>query len=323
MDQVSKTTPRKYFVIIGVIIATIFAIIYFSNEDKSLDTYLLGGFIITQVLLFMVDQIFQNIRGTRNDLKEHTKSINEVYKLLTLVSLEQGRHQEPWKHFLKFPKEYKSSRTQYFDELLEGIKPEKLHEDNLKYNSVYDYYESAIEHLKDKKYKNIYEHWKKAKTMLDELNSKTSIEERLEDRIKEKMDKCFPDFKNSIIELKSYSISNIRQFIIDYFKYADHSHDYDLRFLKYDESNERKVIYLNWKRNDIHMWSDSDIDFEKYMQLVTEIVNDDSLKNFYYEYGCERDNISKELECFREKLEKIVHALKIRPLIKGKCSGCP
>ena len=307
----------------AVITVSVFGVMLLLNENKSLDTYLLGGFIITQVLLFMVDQIFQNIRETRNDLKEHTKSINEVYKRLTLVSLEQGRHQEPWKHFLKFPKEYKPSTPQYFDELLEGVKPETLHEDQLKYDSVYDYYGSAIDHLKDKKYKHIYEYWKKAETMLDELNSKTNIGKMLEDRIKEKMDKCFPDFKNSAIGLKFYNISNIRQFIIDYFKYADHSPDYSLQFLKYDESNKRKVIYLNWKHNDIHMESDSDIDFEKYTQLVTEIVNDESLKNFYHEYGSEHDNILKELDCFREELEKTVKDLKIRPLIKGRCGGCP
>ena len=322
LDRVSETIPRKYIVIIGLIAAAIFAVIFFSNEDKSLDTYLLGGFIITQVLLFMVDQIFQNIRETRNDLKEHTKSINEVYKRLTLVSIEQGRWREPWKHFLKFPKEYKSLTTQHMEELLEGIKFETLHEDHLKYDSVYDYYESAIEHLKHK-YKHIYKHWENTKNRLDKLNSKTSIQEKLEDRIKEKMDKYFPDFKNNLVGLKYYSTSNILQFIMDYFKNVDNFSEYALKSLDYNGSNEHKVIYSNWKRNDIHMGSDSDIDFEKYTQLVTEIVNDDSLKNFYHEYGSEHDNILKELECFREKLEKIVKDLKIRPLIKGKCNGCP
>ena len=321
--RVSEIIPRKYIVIIGVITVAVFAVIFFSNEDKSLDTYLLGGFIITQVLLFMVDQIFQNMRGTRNDLKEHTKSINEVYKRLTLVSIEQGRHQEPWKHFLKFPKEYKSSGTQDFDKLEEGVKPETLHEDQLKYDSVYDYYRSAIEHLKHKKYKGIYEHWENVKNKLDELNSKTNPKKMLEDRIKEKMSECFPDFKNGITGLKSYSISDIREFIIDYFKYADHSPDYDLKFLKYDKSNKYKKIYLSWKHNAVHIRSDSEIDFKEYKRLITEIINDDSLKNFYYEYGSEHDNILEELNCFKDELEKIVVDLKIKPWIEGKCHGCP
>ena len=306
-----------------VITVAVFVVMLLLNEDKSLDTYLLGGFIITQVLLFMVDQIFQNIRETRNDLKEHTKSINEVYKLLTLVSIEQGRWREPWKHFLKFPKEYKSSMTQYREELWEDIKkPEKLYEDHLKYDSVYDYYDSAIEHLKHK-YKHISKHWENAKNLLDELNSKTSIEERLEDRIKEKMDKYFPDFKNNLVGLKYYSTSDILQFMMDYFKNVDNFSEYALESLDYNGSDEIKVIYSKWKRGNFHIKSNSEIDFEKYTQLVTEIVNDDSLKNFYHEYGSEHDNISKELECFREELEKTVKDLKIRPLIEGKCSGCP
>ena len=204
-----------------------------------------------------------------------------------------------------------------------GVTLETLHEDQLKYKSVYDYYESAIEHLKDKKYKHVYEHWDKTKTMLDELNSKTSIEEKLEDRIEEKMKKCFPDFENNNLNSKHYNTSNIRQFIMDYFKYADHSPDYDLKFLKYDKLNKYKEIYLGWKHDAVHIGSDSDIDFEEYKRLITEIINDDSLKNFYYEYGSKHDNISTELNCFKDELEKIVKDLKIRPLIKGKCSGCP
>ena len=322
--RVSEIIPRKYIVIIGVITAAVFAVIFFSNEDKSLDTYLLGGFIITQVLLFMIDQIFQNMRGTRNDLKEHTKSINEVYKLLTLVNIREGRHGEMWKHFLTFPKEYKSSRTPYFDELEEGVKPEPLYEDQLKSDyPVYLYYESAIEHLKHKKYKGIYEHWENVKNKLDELNSKTNPKKMLEDRIKEKMSECFPDFKNGITGLKSYSISDIREFIIGYFKYADDSSDYDLKFLKYDKSNKYKEIYLSWKHNAVHIRSDSEIDFEEYKRLITEIINDDSLKNFYYEYGREHNNILEELECFQNKLKDTIKNLDIKPWIEGKCSGCP
>ena len=285
-------------------------------------TYLLGGFIITQVLLFMVDQIFQNIRETRNDLKEHTKSINEVYKLLTLVNIKQGGHQESWKHFLKFPAEYKPQLTQFREGLWESIESETLHENHLKYNSIYDYYESAIAHLKHK-YKHIHKHWENAKNLLDELNSKTSIEERLEDRIKEKMDECFPDFKNNLVELKYYSTYDILQFIMDYFKNVDNFSKYALESLDYNGSNEHKVIYSKWKRDNFHIRSNSEIDFEEYKKLVKEIVNDNSLKNFYHEYGSEHDNISKELDCFREELEKTVKELKIRPLIKGKCNGCP
>ena len=309
--------------------AFVFAVMLLLNEDKSLDTYLLGGFIITQVLLFMVDQIFQNIRETRNDLKEHTKSINEVYKLLTLVSIEQGRRQEPWKYFLKFPKEYKSSMTEYREELWEDIKkPEKLYEDHLKYDSVYDYYESAIEHLKHK-YKRIYKHWKNAKNLLGELNGKTSIEEMLEGVIKEKMHHYFPSLQSSTSGTESsdhYNMDNIMQFMMYYLKEQDKLFKHALDSLVCKESDGVKFVCSQWNLSNPHIIivnSDSKIDFETYKKLVREMQEDDSLNNFYNEYANEHNNIIKELTDFREKLEKTVKALKIKPLIEGKCSGCP
>ena len=320
-----------------MITVAVFAVIFFSNEDKSLDTYLLGGFIITQVLLFMVDQIFQNMRGTRNDLKEHTKSINEIYKLLTLVSIEQGRRQEPWKYFLKFPKEYKSSMIQFREEPREGRQFEKLYEDDLEHDSVYDYYKSAIEHLKHKKYKRIYDHLENTKNLLDELNGKTSIEERLEDRIKEKMDKYFPalqSFTSGTKPSDHYDTYNIMQFMIRCFRYPHVSKtaanelvcgkSAEVKFVCV-ESAEVKFVCKKLDSNYryITVKSDSEIDFDTFKKLLKEIQEDGSLKDFYNEYANEHNNIIKELTGFQEKLKNTVKELKIKPLIEGKCSGCP
>ena len=304
-----------------VIVVALFLPIILPDENQSI-TPTIGGTGVV-IMLFILKQFFFGNETPRSEKIEHTKSINEVYKLLTLVNIKEGRHGEMWKHFLTFPKEYKSEIAQIMEEEREGTKPERLYEDQLKFDPVYLYYESAIEHLKHKKYKVIYEHWENIKNRLDELNSKTNPKKMLEGRIKEKMSECFPDFKNGITGLKSYSISDIQEFIIDYFKYADDSPDYDLKFLKYDKSNKYKEIYLSWKHNAVHIRSDSEIDFEEYKRLMTEIINDDSLKNFYYEYGSEHDSILEELECFQNKLKDIIKNLDIKPWIEGKCSGCP
>ena len=314
---------RRYIWFISAILVISVALllpIILPDEYKSITPII--GTVGVGFLLVILKKFFFGNEVPRSEKKEHTKSINEVYELLTIVELDHGRGEERWKYFLKFPKEYYPDRPHYYHDLEEGVTPETLYEGQLKYESVYLYYDSAIEHLKDK-YKHIYKHWKKVKTMLYELSSKTSIEKELEDRIKEKMKECFDDFENNLLKSKHYDISNIRQFIMAYFKYADRSHDYDLKFLKYDKSNEYKEIYLSWKHNAVHMRSDSEIDFEKYKQLVTEIVNDESLKNFYHEYGSKYGNIVTELNCFKDELEKIKDDLKRRPFIEGKCRSCP
>ncbi len=314
---------RRYIWFISAILVISVALllpIILPDESKSITPII--GTVGVGFLLVILKKFFFGNEVPRSEKKEHTKSINEVYKMLTLVELDHGRGEERWKYFIKFPKEYYPDSPHYYHDLEEGILPETLYEDQLKSESAYLYYDSAIEHLKDK-YKHIYKHWEKVKTMLDELDSKTSIAEILEDKIKEKMDECFSDFENRVTELKYYDISNIRQFIIDYFKNVNGFSEHALKSLYYNKSNEHKVIYSKWKPNGFHMGSDSEIDFEKYKKLVTEIINDDSLKKSYSEYGSEYYNISTELDCFKNELEKIKDDLKRRPFIEGKCRSCP
>lgn len=315
-------------IIIGTaIIAIISLAIVFINEAK-IDPYLLSAFAAVETMLLLFSQLFQNKDSLRNEKKEHAQHICKVYKLLTIVRIEQGRFQKPWEYFLKFSKEYKSFVNKSLEELLDDEEPdEPLYEDELKDYSAYDYYETALKHLTHRKYKDIYNHWEKTKSLLDELNGKTSIEERLQDVIAEKMNRYFPTLKSAtsgIEALDNYSVNSIIQFMMICFRNQDLA-NHALASLDYGESDRTKFIYSQWGRNDFHiiMRSDGNLDFDTYKKLVKEMLDDTSLKDFYNEFVDDYKSIIKELDNFTAKLDKLVNDLKINVPLKGKCKGCP
>ena len=255
-----------------------------------------------------------------SEKKEHTKKICKVYMLLTRVKMVQGRHNiSSWKHFLRFPTKYKSE-VQIAEEALEGVHVEQIHEDQLDH-PAYLYYDRALEHLKKhRKYKRIYKHWENTKNLLDELNDKTSIEERLEGIIKEKMYHYFPDLQSSrsIVETSNhYNLYNILQFMMKSFKHQDGFSKYTASDLVCKESAEVKFVCWKWDSNYryITVKSDSEIDFETYKKLVREMKDDDSLKDFYNEYVKEYYSIIKELDDFKNELEKLVKDLRTGTLL--------
>lgn len=314
--------------IIGmVIIAIIFLVVTFTNNAK-IDTYLLGAFIAAQIMLFLLSQRFQNRRSSRNEKKAHAQHICEVYKLLTIVRIEQGKFQRPWEYFLKFSQEYKSFVGRSLEELLDNEQPaEPLYEDQLKYCPAYDHYKTALKHLEHRKYRHIYKHWEKTKNLLDELNGKTNIEKRLQGVIKEKMDQYFPALPSVVSGIEpsdNYNVDCIIQFMMAYFRDRDFS-NHALASLAYGESDGTKFIYSQWRRNDFHiiMRSDDNLDFETYKKLMKEMLDDTSLKDFYNEFANEYTNIIKELTDFQDKLEELVNDLKINVPLEGKCQVCP
>ena len=268
--------------------------------------------------------------------EEHTKNICEVYMLLTHVRIAQGgcdtsswndfrKSPTEYKHCLKFPTEYKPLINQFMDEWYKGVRVEQIHEDQLKPHSAYLHYGSALEHLKKHgKYKHIYKYWENTKNLLDELNGKTSIEEKMEGVIKEKMHYYFPALKSSASLTESsdhYKTDGIIRFMMKYFRGQDNFAKYALDSLVCKESDGVKFVYSQWNSNNFHIvvQSDSEIDFETYKKLVREMLDDDSLNNFYKEHADGYKNIIKELTDFQNELKKLVEDLKIGKLIEGKC----
>ena len=283
--------------------------------------------IVEGGMLLILKQYFFGNEIPYSKKEEHTKNICEIYMLLTRVGITQGRWKMPRKYFREFPTKYKPSAGQIVEELLEGVRVEQIYEDQLKDHPAYLYYDRALEHLKKhKKYNHIYKHWKNTKNLLDELNGKTSIEERLEGVIKEKMHHYFPALQNSASRTEfsdHYDAYNIMQFMMDYFKEQDRLSEHVLDSLVCGESAETKLVYSNWRPGNFHiiMKSDSKIDFETYKKLVREMKEDGSLKDFYNEYADGYNNIIKEINDFKNELEKLVQDLRTGKLIEGKCDA--
>ena len=119
---------------------------------------------------------------------------------------------------------------------------------------------------------------------LDKFTNKIRFYKRVECEIHKKMTEYFPEFKNSNVGLHYYDASYIIEFIIGWFKKVDEDSIYNLAFLRHDRSDKIDRIYFNVGGHNFHMGSVDEIDFEKYKKLLTEIVNDKSLKNHYNRY---------------------------------------
>ena len=317
---------QKRDYVLWAVIASIFVSLSLSiiSPDVNETTTASIATIAAGVVILIFKQYFFGNEIPYSKKEEHTKKICEIYMLLTRVEITQGKGGSLWKYFRKFPIEYKPLAGQIMEELFKGVRVEQIYENQLKDHSAYLYYDRALEHLKHKKYRHIYKHWENIKNRLDELNGKISIEERLEGVTKEKMHCYFPALQSSTSIIESsdhYNPDNIVQFMMKYFRDQDNFSKYALDSLACEKSAEDKFVYS--KRSDsgfhIMMRSDGEIDFETYKKLVKEMHEDDSLKDFYNEYTDEYNNVMKELNDFKDELEKLVKDLKTGKLIEGKC----
>lgn len=321
-------------VVVAIILVSLLLSIILPDGNETTIAEIVG--IVSAVMIPIFKQYLFGNEIPYNKKEEHTKNICEVYMLLTRVEITQGgcdtslwndfqKSPTEYKHCLKFPTEYKSLAGQTVEEFLKSTDVEQIYEDHLEDHHAYIHYSPALEHLKKhSKYKHIYKHWENVKNLLAELNGKTSIEERLEGVIKEKMHDYFPALQSSTSVTESsdhYSMDDIMRFMMGYFMDRDNFAKYAFGSLDYGESNGVKFVYSKWNSNDLHiiMGSDGKIDFETYKKLVKEMLDDDSLNNFYNEYADEYSNITKELTDFQNELKKLVKDLKIGKLIEGKC----
>ena len=232
---------------------------------------------IEGVMLFTFKRYFLDI--PYSEKKDHTKKICEIYMLLTRVGITQGRWDSLWKYFRKFPTECKPLAGQLVKKWVEEKQAVQIYEEQLKDHPAYLYYDRALEHLKRKKYRHIYKRWENTKNLLDELNGKTSIEERLEGVIKEKMHRYFPALQSSTSVIESsdhYNPDNIMQFVMKYFRDQDNFSKYALDSLACGKSVEDKIVYSEWSSVNFHIVvrSDGEIDFETYKKLVKEMQED-------------------------------------------------
>lgn len=172
---------------------------YQSNVDPEfqppqyLESYLLAGFIIAEIILTVSSWFLQDKSNVRGDLKEHTKEINKIFIRMTEAVI---REREKGLTITLPTKEGMDAHALHKKDLLTFIPEEYHHRIGVKYLKLdddYYFFEFAMEHLK--KYKDIYKHWEKTEKLIDEFNLRERIIPTIEKTVNEKINDFFPDFQ--------------------------------------------------------------------------------------------------------------------------------
>lgn len=161
----------------GAISAAIFIPIILSDSNDKIDTYLLGGFIVSEVIIFVFDQIFQSKRETREDRKTHSKEFLTTLKILDGADISCTKTKfdvcvpYPYKNF-KLNQSIMSKTAETFDAIKEASE-NSPHYRWISYEGTEEgNFQGLLEHLQHKKYKNSYEKWTKLQNKLKEHSEK-------------------------------------------------------------------------------------------------------------------------------------------------------
>jgi hypothetical protein len=196
--------PLAYFLFMPVYYAK-------TQEQSTLGNYLMGGFILVTVAVFMVDQIIQHHRNRKEEQKKHSLELNEIYKRISHVGFQtQGQNRS--EIMLNFPRNYylnptpilspNSDRVQrsmdntFLNLPLQSMFPY----DQLEFHPEYENFEFAIEHLKNSEYENIYKHWENVWKI---INGYKGDSEPLLDQLKGELDSFSTELKTLIANLKA------------------------------------------------------------------------------------------------------------------------
>lgn len=161
-----------------------------TEPPKFLESYLLVGFIIQGIITFLLTDMMYKKRESQNKKEAHSLDLNEIYKRLCYVGCQNWNSPNRSRVQLTFPRNFyisstpRSLSTDRFARVLANATSDSIHYETINFDELhrhpdYQYFEFAIEHLKDKKYEKIYIHWKKAWDIIDSYNegSKTGMDE--------------------------------------------------------------------------------------------------------------------------------------------------
>ena len=319
---------RKYLAILGAVIAAIFGSIFLSNEDKSLDTYLLGGFIVVEVIIFVTDQIIQSRRHLQDRRERHTKDLYEIYKRIADV----GIMEEKQKLVLSFPRHYKEfdyTNTDILMESLERYDP-RFERTTIQYfhlHKDYEYFDFAMEHLKYKKYNNIYKHYEKLNQLVEEYNKNPRFIDTLEQRIQETLSREFSDFEareDYRYPDHFYSVRTITKYVSEIFDYGqEHEPENMLQNLIIDTfgSAPHHCICTGGESRSPQLGSidRNRVNLQQYQTTLTAILNDRELQGIMQKENSKYREIVKKIDEFSKELEILIKKLKAGELIEGKC----
>lgn len=272
------------------------------------------------IMIVMLKQFFFGNEKPHSERKRHIDEMCGIYKRLCDCNIEENMG----KLELSFPRVYKeSSPEDSLEEMLDAKSDQyfgRVPEEYLGDYPDYDFYDFAIEHLKHKEYEHIYEHWVNIHRLLDEFNNKTRFVEKLKNTIKEKMDARLSNFQH-VSETRSsnyYYLGTVTQFLEGRFT----EQECTLPPMELKTFHNKALIYPKFGHYPhVVMEAANETYFETYKNLLEEILNDSSLKEFHRDETNERKNIRTKLTHFHGKLRALVIELKAGKSLKGKCAA--
>ena len=177
-----------------------------------------------------------------------------------------------------------------------------------------------MEHLKHKKYKDIYQHLEQTEKSLDKFSKKKSFDNIINEKIKLQMKEFFPNF-----DKYSHGIDYTYDpfVIIDLILALWSRQIEDISMLTIKKHGEKYcIITKHGTRPQMISTIESKLDLEKYKELLKSITTDKSFKKIFEDEIKEYQEIQSELDNFTSKLKLLIRKLSVEKLLEGKCDGC-
>ena len=254
-----------------------------------------------------------------DDRKKHTQDIQKIYYLLTDVVI---RENDRKKKFVRtFPREYIPNK--YHEHLKRFMLGEseplndRIDEEYLDQSPNYKYYEFALEHLKCRKYKDIYKNWKEIHNLLDDLNKKPSFRTKLKELINEKMQDQLPEIKQGYSQEPNYCYPvRIFEFILDSIQSENNTVSLELINR---ENNDQLIRSIGDSEEHIIIDCTNYTCFERYKNMCNDILCDNNLRKYFDHEHMIMQKIHSEIEQFAKKLGELAKRLDAGEIIVGKC----
>lgn len=256
---------------------------------------------------------FGSGNNSRQERKEHSQFINDkVYKRLLDVFIrpETGR-----RLVLKVPSNYEQYQLDKIKTLVITNDPSLILVSSLQY------FEYAIEHLKNKKYKKILSHWTKANRLVNEYNNLIdSLSITIKTTIKKEMLSTFPNF----IEFKadgrdnSYFLNNVSERLLNFHEYESKIEQIDLQKGVISGDNVYRIISDGITL--MQSPNSQELNIDKCRQVLVSVYNDPDIQSQFKKLDKLRKDIGYEIGQFSTELEDLVIKINGGHMIKGKCN---
>lgn len=320
--------------IVSLVALTIFiyyGIIEMDTIWNNLTYFLLAGiFLPIGMLITLRLTKSHNSSEKQYDVKKHTENLIDVFKLVSQVTFRKKKENL----VLMLPTEYEEPYSNStIIKAMERITTETDRSltsiDGIKFHKEYKFFGFAMEHLKHKKYKDIYQHWENAERLIKEYNESSKFMGQLQQKIRDSISETFPEFE----EQEGFSFPEhffkIRT-VTDYIMYKiwhikEDTTDSILNDLITDRLNhEQSCICEKGSGINSHLGSidKEKLDLKRYKEMLMSIMTDKKIRESLDTDFKKKHEISEEHDKFETKLKNLILKLEDVATIEGKCQSC-